>query len=108
MVKLREVETSCVHPAIAAAALASLGGAVAAKVRAAAARTGAPPGDFVAGLVRDFRQQARPGVVMAAEEAMRRSETPVLTGLEYILADTLPRGAFADNAFEATVRRRRE
>jgi hypothetical protein len=108
MVKLRDVENSCAHPAVAAAALASLGGAVAAKVRAAAARTGAPPGDFVAGIVRDFRGQARPGVVTAAEEAMRQSETPILTGLEHILADALPPGALADNASEATLRRRRK
>jgi hypothetical protein len=108
MVKLRDVENSCTHPAVAAAALASLGGAVAAKVREAAARTGAPPGDFVAGLVRDFREQARPGVVTAAEEAMRRSQTPILTGLKHILADALPRGALAHNASETTLRRRRE
>jgi hypothetical protein len=108
MIKLREVERSCAHPAVAAAALASLGGGVAAKVRAAAARTGAAPGVFVAGLVRDFREHACPGVVTAAEEAMRRSETPILTGLEHILADALPRRIFGDRASEAFLRRRRE
>ncbi|HZZ62817.1 MAG TPA: hypothetical protein VFE63_16915 [Roseiarcus sp.] len=91
MIKLREVDNSCAHPAVAAAAHASLGGGVAAKVQAAAARTGAPPGVFVAGLVREFREHARPCAVAAAEEAMRRSETPVLAGLERILADALPR-----------------
>jgi hypothetical protein len=96
MINLREVVDSCAIPMVAAAALASIGGGVAAKVRDAAARKGVPDGVLVADLVREFRQHSCPSVVTSAEEAMRRSELPVLTGLQHILAHALIRRSLAD------------
>jgi len=96
VVKLREVFDSCAHPAVAAAALASLGGDVAENLRAVAARDGVPAGVLVGELVREFREHSCPSVVTSAEEAMRRSELPVLTGLQHVLAHALIRRALAD------------
>ena len=91
MVSLREVVDSCANPNVAAAALASIGGGVAAKVRAIAARSGVADGVLVAQLIREFRDHSCPGFVTSAEEAMRRSELPVLAGLQHILAHSLLR-----------------
>lgn len=92
---LREVVESCANPEVAAAALASIGGVVAAKVREVAAQNGVADGALVADLVREFRRHSCPSVVTSAEEAMRRSEVPVLTGLQHILAHSLIRRALA-------------
>jgi hypothetical protein len=95
MVNLGEVVETCVIPEVGAAALASIGGVVAAKVRDVAARGGVPDGAVVADLVREFREHSCPSVVTSAEEAMRRSELPVLTGLQHILAHALIRRTLA-------------
>jgi hypothetical protein len=108
MVNLQEVEDSCANPAVAAAALASLGGVVATNVRAAAARNGVPAGVLVTELVREFREHSCPGVVTSAEEAMRRSELPILTGLQLIIAHALARRALDDYASEAISKRARK
>ncbi len=96
MVKLEEVFHSCSNPWVAEAALASMGGIVAANVRAAAAQSGVADGTFVAKLMREFREHSCPAVVTTTEEAMRRSELPVLTGLQHILAHALIRRALID------------
>ena len=93
MVKLEEVFHSCSNPRVAEAALASMGGVVAANVHAAAARNGVADGAFVAKLMREFREHSCSAVVTMTEEAMRRSELPVLTGLQHILAHALIRRA---------------
>ena len=103
MIKLREVFDSCSNPKVAAAALASIGGVVAAKVRAVAARNGVPDGVLVAALVREFREHSCPSVVASAEEGMRRSEVPVLTVLQQILEHALARRALVDQVELATM-----
>lgn len=97
MVKLREVFDSCSNPAVAAAALASMGGGVAANVRDVAARKGVPAGVLVGELVREFRDQSCPSVLTSAEEAMRRSDLPVLAGLRHVLAHALARRGLAQS-----------
>src|SRR5208337_5125826 len=96
LIKLREVFDSCCNPKVAAAALASIGGDVAASVRAVAARNGVPAGDLVAQLVREFREHSCPSVVASAEEAVSRSEMPVLAVLQQILAHALVRRTLVD------------
>ena len=96
MIKLEEVLHSCSNPGVAEAALASMGGVVAANVRAAAARNGLADGAFVAKLVREFREQSCPAIVTTTQEAMRRSELPVLTGLQHILTHALIRRGLID------------
>ena len=102
MVNLREVVDTCANPNVAAAALASIGGGVAAKVRAVAARHGMPDGVLVAELVREFREYSCPSVLTSAEEAMRRSDLPVLAGLQHILLHALVHRALADQVELAT------
>jgi hypothetical protein len=103
VIKLREVFDSCSNPKVAAAALASIGGDIAAGVRAVAAQNGVPAGVLVAELVREFREHSCPSVVASAEEAMRRSELPVLTVLQQILAHALVRRALVDQVESATM-----
>ena len=102
MIKLGEVLASCSNPWVASAALASIGGGVAGAVRAVAEREGAPDGVLVAQLVREFRDHACPSVVTSAEEAMRGSDLPVLTGLQHILAHALIRRELQDQVQPAT------
>ena len=91
MIKLREVVRSCTNPRVAEAALASIGGAVAARIRAEAALSDMAPGALVAELVREFDDHCCSSIRVSAEEAMRASEQPVLTGLQHILAHALLR-----------------
>jgi hypothetical protein len=91
VIKLREVVRSCTHPRVAEAALASIGGAVAARIRTEATRSDTAPGTLVAELVREFDDHCCSSIRVSAEEAMRASEQPVLTGLQHILAHALLR-----------------
>jgi len=103
VIQLREVFDSCANPKVAAAALASIGGDVAASVRGVAAQNGVPAGVLVAELVREFREHSRPSVVASAEEAMRRSELPVLAVLQQIIVHALVRRALVDQVKLATM-----
>ena len=91
MIKLQEVVRSCTNPRVAEAALASIGGAVEAKICGEAARTEMAPGLLVAELVREFDEHCCSSIRASAEEAMRASEQPVLAGLQHILAHALLR-----------------
>jgi hypothetical protein len=96
VIQLREVFDSCANPKVAAAALVSIGGDVAASVRGVAAQNGVPAGVLVAELVREFREHSCPSVVASAEEAMRRSELPILAVLQQIIVHALVRRALVD------------
>jgi len=91
VIKLQEVVRSCTNPRIAEAALASIGGAVAARIRAEATRGDIAPGALVAELVSEFDEHCCSSIRASTEEAMRASEQPVLTGLQHILGHALLR-----------------
>ncbi|MBV1705405.1 MAG: hypothetical protein KGQ28_11430, partial [Hyphomicrobiales bacterium] len=82
---LRDMLNSCTHPAVAAAALGSLGGRIAARACVDARRRGLRVGDHVASLVRRFRRAAGPEETAALERAMRGSDLPLLAGLAFVL-----------------------
>ena len=104
MVNLGEVFRSCSNRWVAEAALASLGGVVGANVQAAAERHGVSGGVIVGELVQEFRQHSCPAIVKSIEQAMHRSELPILTGLQHVLAHALIRRALTHQVEPAAKR----
>lgn len=73
---------SCTDEGVAQAAVASIGGAFAADVRAAAHRSGVSVGAFTASLVSDFARHASERDWREISAAMAGSDHPVLSGLQ--------------------------
>ncbi len=83
--KLRAVIHSCSNEQVARAALISIGGELAVRVAAEAARREISCGSYVALSVRDFEHDSDLRVWGAAERATDSTEQPILAGLYFIL-----------------------
>ncbi len=77
---------SCAHESVAEAAIASIGGAVAARAQAEAEARGIRVGVLVASRVRNFSRTATERDWRDLAEAVRGQDFPVLSGLRVILA----------------------
>ena len=81
---------SCSHKKVAQAAVASIGGAFADRVRQVAAVRGLTPGAFAASAVRRFDRTAASGDARdILRRALRGTDQPVLHGLRLILEPSL-------------------
>jgi hypothetical protein len=84
-VLLDEIVHTCSHEKVAQAAVASLGFAYLARVKRAADQRGVSVGAFVAGVVREFSEDAQAHERRAVDRAMDKADQPVLCGLRTIL-----------------------
>jgi hypothetical protein len=80
---------SCSNDDVAQAAVASIGGRFADRVRAAAARNGLKAGRFVSLLVRDFARRADSKSLHALSANMLGADQPLLCGLERLVEPCL-------------------
>lgn len=80
---------SCSNEMVAHAALLSIGGRFAERVRIAAQEKGVSAGRFVAAVVRDFARRADDGVREALRERMTGDDQPLLTGLRALIEPAL-------------------
>lgn len=86
---VRDLVNSCSNVHVAEAAVVSIGGAFARRVRAEAARTGLRPGAWAADAVRRFRSDARPADLDRLQQALYGEDQPVLHGLRLIVEPVL-------------------
>lgn len=84
---------SCSNEMVAQAALKSIGGRFAERVRVAAQEKGMSAGRFVAVIVRDFARRADESVREALRERITGDDQPLLTGLRAVLEHALEDGA---------------
>jgi hypothetical protein len=80
---------SCSNEMVAQAALMSIGGRFAERVRVAAQEKGVSVGRFVAVVVRDFARRADDNVREALRERMTGDDLPLLTGLRALIEPVL-------------------
>jgi hypothetical protein len=80
---------SCSHEKVAQAAVASIGGAFADRVRQVAAVRGLTPGAFAASAVRRFDRTASGDARDILRRALRGTDQPLLHGLRLILEPSL-------------------
>ncbi|HEV3044775.1 MAG TPA: hypothetical protein VGY52_13000 [Roseiarcus sp.] len=85
----REIIHTCSNVHVARAALASIGGELAAQVAKKARETNLTTGALVADLVKDFSRRARDDDWDGVDEAARGADQPILSGLRYILVAKL-------------------
>lgn len=90
MVPIDEVIRTCAIGAVAEAAVASVGGSFAADVGRAANARGMSVGDYAVSRVSRFARAGLEGEMRAVASAMKRSERPILAGLERILTFDAP------------------
>lgn len=93
-----ELVHSCSHGFVADAALRSLGCEFRRRVAEVARATGSEPGQFAAGLVRQFMTGASPDDWERLKGAMIGADTPLLDGLRFIVENMLPAHAPGDRA----------
>ena len=84
-----EILKTCSHEKVAQAAAVSIGGLFYERVSGAAHESGLPPGLFVARAVRDFDHSADATQKLAIERAVRKSDMPLLAGLQKIVEKSL-------------------
>lgn len=82
---LREIVSTCSNPHVARAAIVSIGGDFARQFERDAAGRNLSSGMLASRLVRHFARRAAVSDWKGAREAMRDADTPVLSGLRYIL-----------------------
>ncbi|KAL8634271.1 MAG: hypothetical protein Q9228_008135 [Teloschistes exilis] len=82
---IEEVIRSCKVGSVAEAAVASVGGDLAAEVKRVASANGMSVGDYAVTRVVQFARKGREGEMRAVASAMAASHVPVLAGLEHIL-----------------------
>lgn len=80
---------SCSNEMVAQAALMSIGGRFAERVRIAAQEKGLSVGRFVAAVVRDFARKADENVREALRERIIGDDQPLLTGLRALIEPAL-------------------
>ena len=80
---------SCSNEMVAQAALMSIGGRLAERVRVAAQEKGVSAGRFVAAVVRDFAHRADDSVREALRERITGDDQPLLTGLRALIETAL-------------------
>jgi hypothetical protein len=88
-----ELFRSCSNAAIADVALRSMGCDFHSRIREIARRRDAEPGEFVAGLVAAFREEAHDGDLGRLDAVMSGSDMPLLSGFRFIVEDMLSRDA---------------
>lgn len=99
----REIVHTCSHPAVARAAVDSIGGDFARKINFEASRRRVTPGALAADLVRRFAASADEIDWQQVTAAANESDLPILSGLRLILEraierDTLPAWMIAAQA----------
>ena len=82
---VREIVSTCSNPHVANAAVLSIGGDFARRFERDAAARNLSSGMLAARLVRHFVSRADVADWETARAAMRKADTPVLSGLRYIL-----------------------
>ena len=92
---LEEILRSCSNPHIAGAAVASIGGAFATRVRLHAGAAATIDGAFVAREVIRFGEEATDEQRSALADALRGSDQPILLGLQLIMALAAGQNPFA-------------
>jgi hypothetical protein len=80
---------SCANEHVAAAALASLGGALARRIDSVALPAGLTRGVLVASLVAEYERDASPALLRQLSQRMRNSDMPILAGLRHVLEASL-------------------
>jgi hypothetical protein len=88
-----EIIHTCLNIHVARAALASIGGDLAARVDARAKRANVTSGAVVARMVKDFSRSAGDDEWDGLDEAARGADQPILSGLGYILGAALSKDA---------------
>lgn len=83
---------SCAHEGVAEAAMASIGGPLAARVQAEAHVSGTSVGALVAARVRSFARDASERDWRDLADAVRGHDFPVLSGLGVIVSRSRPSG----------------
>jgi hypothetical protein len=96
----REIIHTCSNVHVARAALASIGGVLAARVLDRAHGANLTGGAFVAHLVKDFLRRAEDEEWDGLDHAAQGADQPILSGLRYILDNRLERAAGATIYFE--------
>lgn len=86
---LREIVHTCSNAHVARAALASIGGDFAKRFAADASRRNMPVGVLAASLVKEFSIRAADEERDGVDEAVRGADQPILSGLRYILSQSL-------------------
>ena len=86
---VREIVHTCSNAHVARAALASIGGDFARYFAAKASSRNLPAGVLAAKIVKDFARRAAEAEWDCVDEAARRADQPILSGLRYILVQGL-------------------
>lgn len=86
---IHDIMNSCSHEQVAEAAVASIGGAFARRVRETANRRGIRPGALAASAVLRFRSNAQASEFEALKAAVAGEDLPLLRGLAFIVEPTL-------------------
>ncbi|HXW18883.1 MAG TPA: hypothetical protein VEK35_00080 [Roseiarcus sp.] len=90
---VREILHTCSNVHVARAALASIGGALAARVLDRARGANLTGGALVVHFVKDFKRQADDEEWDGVDSAAHGADQPILSGLSYILDNRLERAA---------------
>jgi hypothetical protein len=98
---LEEILRSCSNPHIAGAAVASVGGVFAARVRLLAGAAGMNEGAFAAREVIRFAEESGEAQRAKLAAAMRGSDQPILLGLQLIIAMATGQDPFASQKGKA-------
>lgn len=94
---IEEIVHTCSNEKVAQAAVASLGVALASRVRTEADLHGLTMGAYAARVVQEFDETAGAGERRAIRNVMHKADQPVLTGLRCILERRLDAGRARDN-----------
>ncbi len=86
---VQDIMNSCSNELVAEAAVASIGGAFARRVRETARSRGVRPGALAASVVLKFRRNARAEEFEALQRAVAGEDLPVLRGLTLIVEPEL-------------------
>ncbi|MCC0005168.1 MAG: hypothetical protein H6872_08440 [Methylobacteriaceae bacterium] len=89
---IQDIMNSCSNEQVAEAAVASIGGTFARRVRETATRRGVRPGALAASAVLRFRSNARAPEFEALQQAVAGDDLPLLRGLAFIVEPTLGEG----------------
>ena len=89
---VREIVVTCSNAHVARAAVASIGGDFARRFARDAASRNLSSGVLASRLVRDFARRARDSDWEGVDGAIRGADTPILSGLRYILERGLELG----------------
>jgi hypothetical protein len=84
---------SCSNERIALAAMASIGGVFAERVRGAAQENGVPAGRYIARIVQDFGCRANVDARHALQKKVKGADQPLLSGLQHIIETAIESGA---------------